>query len=369
MPHSGCLLSAVGRSLAVVLARASLLSALLVALAGCAAETFEGNYTCLHPDEDYVGPDGVPDPCHDRAVKAECDVGEFVHYPTRWDSPTLLWFGPEEQAPECPLGPITTGYEGHTNLLAPGACEACSCELPTGSCALPSTIEVQADVCGPQVDLPIDWKAPAPWDGLCDEATQVVAGKAYSLKIPPLTMAESGCASGPTVPAKVLASQWQTYARTCDMAWPPSPVGHSICLTGSSPVPADFRLCISHDGELPCPATTDNVFTEQHVFYNGIEDDRQCSPCTCGAPAGSTCTAIASIYTNATCSGVPLTQTTISSASETCVDVQLPGQALGSKSASLVSYLPGTCPPAGGDASGTAIATEPVTYCCRPDTY
>ena len=173
---------------------------------------------------------------------------------------------------------------------------------------------------------------------------------------------------GPPVPAKLLSLRWETYARACDMAWPPGATNHSICLTNSMLL-SDFKLCISHDGEQACPTTTGNVFTEQHVFYNGIEDDRQCSPCSCGAPTGSACTAIASIYTNATCSGVPLTQTTISSASETCVDVQLPGQALGSKSANLVSYLPGTCPPAGGNASGAAIKTEPVTYCCRPDIY
>ena len=371
MPHSGGLLSPVWRSLAAMLVRALLLGALLVNLTGCAVQTFEGNYNCLHPDEDYVGPDGIPDPCHDRGAKAEqgCDLGEFVHYPTRWDSPTLLWFGPGEQAPECPLGPITTGYEGHADLVAPSVCEACTCAPPTGSCALPSTLTASLAVCASQVKPPIKWDAPTPWDGTCDSTIQLPDGAAHSLTIDPLAMTENGCAVGPAVAAKVVASHWETYARTCDMAWPPSRVDHAICLTGSSPVPADFKLCITHDGERPCPTTTTNVFTEQHVFYNGIEDHRQCSPCTCGAPTGSACTAIASIYTNATCSGVPLAQNTISSASETCIDVQLPGQALGSKSAGFVSYLPGMCSPAGGDASGAAIKTEPVTYCCRPDVY
>jgi hypothetical protein len=48
------------------------------------------------------------------------------------------------------------------------------------------------------------------------------------------------------------------------------------------------------------------------------------------------------------------------------LDIQLSGQALGSKSAGPTTYLPGTCPAMGGDASGSAIPIEPATFCCRP---
>src|SRR4051812_18914644 len=56
------------------------------------------------------------------------------------------------------------------------------------------------------------------------------------------------------------------------------------------------------------PHGAGNVFTEQHFFYKGVEDDRQCSACTCGAPAGSACTATISIYkgNDLTCGGPPL---------------------------------------------------------------
>jgi hypothetical protein len=127
-------------------------------------------------------------------------------------------------------------------------------------------------------------------------------------------------------------------------------------------------LCIFQNGENPCPTNPDNIFTEQHVFYQGVQDNRQCSACTCGAPTGSACTAAISIYkgNDLTCSGPALVAIPVSSQSPTCLDIQLPGQALGSKSAGPTTYLPGTCPPGGGEVSGIAIPTNPATLCCRP---
>jgi hypothetical protein len=75
--------------------------------------------------------------------------------------------------------------------------------------------------------------------------------------------------------------------------------------------------CLSDVGREGCPTEPGNVFTEQHFFYKGVEDDRQCSACTCGAPTGSTCTAKISIYEDTTCSAV-LNQDTISSVKSTC---------------------------------------------------
>jgi hypothetical protein len=130
-------------------------------------------------------------------------------------------------------------------------------------------------------------------------------------------------------------------------------------------------LCIFRDGEHACPTEPENMFTERHVFYEGVEDDRQCSACTCGPPTGSLCTATVSIYTDAnlTCntnSGPPLVPLPISSEGSACVDIQPPGPSLGAKSAGSTTYHPGTCPAMGGDASGSAIKTEPATLCCRP---
>jgi hypothetical protein len=54
-------------------ARCSWVGALLVALAGCSTQS-EKSYSCAAPDENHVGPDGMPDPCHEQDADAGVDA-------------------------------------------------------------------------------------------------------------------------------------------------------------------------------------------------------------------------------------------------------------------------------------------------------
>jgi hypothetical protein len=78
------------------------------------------------------------------------------------------------------------------------------------------------------------------------------------------------------------------------------------------------------------------------------------------------CTAVLAIDEDATCSDPTETRLTISSAKETCIDIQPPGKALGSKAATPPTYLPGACKPEGVEAHGTAEPSKPATFCCKP---
>jgi hypothetical protein len=49
---------------------------LLVVLAGCGVERLNWRYTCENADPDHLGPDGEPDPCHDRDVDGGTDAGK-----------------------------------------------------------------------------------------------------------------------------------------------------------------------------------------------------------------------------------------------------------------------------------------------------
>jgi hypothetical protein len=340
---------------------------LLVALGGCGVQRLDW-YFCENPEPDHLGPDGEPDPCHKRDMGGDlgCKVGEFVHWEHEWESPSWVWIGAEGLAPECPLGPDTISYEGHADLVAPSLCDACTCEPPTGSCALPSTLTASTGVCGAP-GAKTSFNAPMPWDGSCDSTTQTPDGAAHSLTIDPIAMTENGCAVGPPVAAKAISLRWATFARACDVDLPDGPSARSSCFPRDPPPPG-FALCVFQKGENVCPTDAGNIFTEQHVFYRGAQDDRQCSACACGAPAGSACTATISIYKGAdlTCSDPALVAIPVSSMSQTCLDIQLPGQALGSKSAGPTTYLPGTCQAIGGDGSGVATPTNPTTLCCRP---
>ncbi|MFO0759114.1 MAG: hypothetical protein U0359_21660 [Byssovorax sp.] len=321
----------------------------------------------------HLGSDGRPDPCHlqDPPSAGGCAQGELVHWPADWEEPLWLWFGVEDQAPECPHGAASTAFEGHADLVAPDECEACTCEPPTGACSLPTTITASTATCGAFSNGALTSFDPPPgWGGLCDGTKQLPGGAAHALTVGPLEMTEDGCAPGPTIPAKVISWHWQTFARACDgKGWSRGPIEHSMCIPDAHATTPDFRLCIFHEGEHDCPMLTHNDFTEQHVFFQGVDDKRACSECSCGPPMGSVCTATISIYKGGdlTCSGPTVTKTTVSSASPTCVDIQPPGQALGSKSAGPTTYTPGTCQPLGGAPNGLAAeGTEPLTFCCRP---
>ncbi len=365
-----------------MLVRAAVIGALLSAVvvgcaAGCDAMLSGALYSCKEPEPGHRGPDGVPDPCHyqdaaggtdageDVHLDSVCEVGQYVHWSIKWASPTLLWIGAEDQAPECPFGPESISYEGHTDLVAPIICDACTCEPSMGDCSLPTTLTASSAPCGAPGGVTTSFDAPTPWDGQCDSTTKVPGGAAHSLKADPLVVTDTGCASGPPIPSKISSLHWNTYARGCDTDLPMGPLDRSICLTDDV-IPSGFALCIFRDGDRDCPP--DSIWTERHVFYEGVQDDRQCSACACGAPTGSLCKAQLAIYdgSDMTCSGPPFAQIPITSAAPACLDITLPGQSLGGKSASAVTYVPGTCPAVGGDASGSALPIGPSTLCCRP---
>lgn len=356
-----------------MLARSLGMGLLLAVLAGCDGISW---YTCLNPDKRHRDAKNNPDPCHyndpdsgtDVGIEASCETGQFAHWSHGWDSPSWVWIGPEEQAPECLYGPASVSYEGRADLVAPPFCEACTCDPPTGSCALPSKLTASTMACNISGGVSTSFDAPDPWDGSCDSTTQVPGGAAQSLTIDPLVMTENGCTSGTPVPAKVASLHWDTFAVACDFPLPVGPIERSTCLA-REPIAPGFKACIFREGERNCPVEdVGHVFTERHVFYEGVQDDRQCSVCTCGAPTGSVCKAQVSIYdgNDVTCGGPALDQKSISSQAAVCLDMALAGQSLGAKSAGAVAYLPGTCSPGGGVVSGAAMPTIPMTVCCRP---
>jgi len=54
---------------------------------------------------------------------------------------------------------------------------------------------------------------------------------------------------------------------------------------------------------------------------------------------------------------------TVTAASSMCVDIPA-GYPLGSKSATIPEYSPGTCASSGGDPIGAIDWVAPVTFCC-----
>jgi hypothetical protein len=113
------------------------------------------------------------------------------------------------------------------------------------------------------------------------------------------------------------------------------------------------------EGEHLCP----EGWGDQHVLYEKIEDTRECSACTCSAPNGGTCEVLASVWRSAGCSQIGASNAVFAGMIPPCIDV-MPGIAMASKSAELVSYTKGTCAPSGGDVKGELVLDNPTTVCC-----
>jgi hypothetical protein len=182
-----------------------------------------------------------------------------------------------------------------------------------------------------------------------------------SVTIDALTLSEGACApSKATTPAP---PTWKTVGISCRIN--PTfecPSNRDSCAPAAAP---GFKVCtyFFSGGDVDCP-TTISKYTEKHVFYGAFVDQRSCSPCTCGAAAGGTCTSNVSIYGDGACSTLAAS-VAVDATGPACADVPS-GSPLGSKSATAPAYAPGACAPAGGTPSGAATPTMPATFCCLP---
>lgn len=326
-------------------------------------------------DAGSQGGDGGAEDAGDAAADAPIGTGTGACAgrclpvpPNGWELPSLVWMGAEVDAPPCPEAAPALGFEGRAGLVAPSSCGSCQCAPPEGTCRLPVSLTAAAGACTPDpgaAALPFD--APAGWDGSCTAAGAVPADLmcgggpcVQSLTIAPMTLDEAGCEPVAHVPDTPPVS-WQTFARGCRGVVP------GACATyGFACSPADvpgFRACVYQPGETSCPEGS--AYSEKHVFYHGFTDDRACSPCTCGAPTGSGCSAQIAIYPDGACASDPSYVETIGAGGPQCHDL-VPGAPLGSKSATAPVYTPGACAAGGGSPLGSAAPVGPSTLCCLP---
>jgi hypothetical protein len=263
------------------------------------------------------------------------------------------------------------GFDGYADLVAPNPCGACSCGAPAGSCALPATLTASADTCADtnaaSERTPFD--PPPAWDGSCTASDAVPFDQpcangpcARSLEIAAPVISEGACVPS-ALTAPVDPPHFTTVAHSCQ-GWPGGACTHSDQVCAPIVPPHDgAMICIQHAGDVPCPGPDNSPYGIRHVVYHGLADHRVCSPCSCGAPAGSACTAVVSIYPDDACASAPSYVETIDALAPACHDLT-PGASLGSKSASSPAYTPGVCAPSGGEPVGAVELLGASTLCC-----
>ncbi len=295
--------------------------------------------------------------------------------PLGFGPPLYVWIGPDLEAQTCPTT-TTDVYEGYADLSAPPLCGPCACNPPVGSCEVPATLTAQGASCaetGPTTPTkPFD--PPSGWDGGCTTDDAIDGGQpcdsgvdgglcVQSVTVASLTISELGCTpmQGPVTQDP---PTWGLFARACEGSAAVGCTNGNVC---SPPMPsaAEFHTCVSQLGDNECSYTWDGPYTEKHLFYQGFQDNRSCSPCTCGSPAGASCTSEVTVYSDDHCMSPPVVSVLAGSEGPECLGV-IPGSALGSKTASSPTYSPGACLPGGGPAGSAEPVGPMMTFCCIP---
>jgi hypothetical protein len=140
-----------------------------------------------------------------------------------------------------------------------------------------------------------------------------------------------------------------------------APIGQG-CSSGQVCMPkvqAPYQegLCVKMPGEVACPA----LFPNQHIYYDTFTDGRSCSSCSCGNPAGASCSAKIQFFTDSACSTNALLAEVPTGS---CKDISGNPAVVGRKAIGT-TISPGSCAPSGGQVGGTVDPVGPTTFCCK----
>ncbi len=358
----------------------------------CPTRDFDGNWdplvcyegSCYRPAD--VPDAGTPDAGDGGKTSAIC-VEPCMPLPDGWSPMPAFWIGATKELPA--YAPDELGgwrarpvFKGRADLDAPPAeCDVCTCGESTGKCTeLPSSIDVRASMCGEEGSS-LSFGGPTNWDGSCTNVNAIPAGAkcpvgsstlcAQSVAVAPLgAPVDESCT--PFTEESPVPKAHTSYGPF----WKTSAIGYDVpgcnagdsCLPSVNGLPKDFRTCIYKHGEHECPTDWSGdrrVVYEVSADKPGFIDDRNCSPCACGAPAGSLCVGQFRVFEDAACTK-QIFADPISSIKGQCTDVLPPGKAIGSKEFAGIEYLTSACEVLGGEPIGAVNpdAEQVVTFCC-----
>ncbi len=281
-----------------------------------------------------------------------------------YPQPFLRWDGPAMALPikkACPSNAPVPGQSWYSTPDPAQPCPTCSCAPPTGVCMLPETVTVSASPMCPS-DAGVPFNPPDAWDGGCTTNDAIAAlecdGGDCSATVGPMLPVDE-CVPNQSIIPKLVT--WGFVAYSCNGKTNDGECNDAGEVCVPQP-PKEFNICVSRQGDdslIECP----QGYPARSVFYVAANDDRGCTACGCDPPQGSTCSSLVSLYTDGACS-MQIGAVTATSSSSMCVDIPA-ASSLGSKQASPPTYIPGSCQPNGGKATGTVQPLDPFTFCCQ----
>ncbi len=259
--------------------------------------------------------------------------------PEGWSGPVALYEGAPGTVPACPAAYPSAAANGEAGISAPpAACSACTCGAPAVTCGA-----TKLDLYG--------WTS-------CSSSMQSVmltAGTCASVSGSHFEQEAPQASAGACAPAGGTPSAgppvWATAGAVCGAAAAPvSCADGSLCAPAPA-APFAPRWCIWTAGAASCPAG----FPDQHVWETD-DDQRGCTPCTCGAPGPASCTVTTTLYGDDSCGSSVGTLTTVGQ----CV---VKSSARSAQATTSPSGTP-TCSAGGGNPTGSVVTTPSVTICC-----
>ncbi|MEO8183176.1 MAG: hypothetical protein ABI895_30460 [Deltaproteobacteria bacterium] len=148
----------------------------------------------------------------------------------------------------------------------------------------------------------------------------------------------------------IAPNTWATTQRTCGNA-----VSTGSCTGGSCyPAARSFgNVCISQAGDVQCPSG----FPVRSLYFRGIDDRRDCAPCSCALQGDQACV----MHVEICSTGFFTTELHTYNEQSYCMN---PGEDGGLSVLDQAVVDPGNCDPVGGAATGSATPTNPLTVCC-----
>lgn len=285
-----------------------------------------------------------------------------LDFPDEWEGPVaMITWADGEETPECAGGyDIPVALSLSNALSAPDAACTCECgDASGGSCEGELSIFRTALVQGGCFPL-----GAVEVTGIEANSAETISetgpiGLALDDNIPPTYSGGSCNASdSESVPPATFASHVALCAATplegeCDE--------DTLCMPTAAP-PQSEAVCIWQAGDAACPSGWG--YDDRTVVYQGIDDDRGCSDCSCGSPSGACTDGSVQFFGTSTNPSIPFPPQ-IASAPDGCAPIL--ASIWTAVNAVWTGVLPTDevgCNPIGGTPVGDAIGTDPITVCC-----
>ncbi|MBK7581490.1 MAG: hypothetical protein IPI67_14930 [Myxococcales bacterium] len=300
--------------------------------------------------------------------------------PTGWVGPVAMFEG-AAPAPDClQSGGYPTIKQNANSTIKAGAatCPTCACDPATGAQCTADLFMYDDTACQgnfwtTSTSPPYAPTALVSSSGqcvtysLCHGADDAGTYKPTSVNFKNLQVSGGTCSPKTTGTKNIVAPTWDKAVRACGDA---SGAGKGCGTTGAClpkpKAPFGTGLCVYKTGDVACPS---GAYSQKKLSYLNFTDNRDCDACACGSASSGTCSNPSlKIYTDAcvtneqtvTANACVLASNDPTTQSGGCAG--FPADTRGAKLTATVSGA--TCPASGGQVTGSAAPTEPVTFCC-----